>query len=86
VPEEWWRLSSAFLSKTDGDLPPIILICGPRKVGKSTFGRFFVNQLLNRYPKVAHVDLDLGQTEFNPPGFISLKIIEEALLGTMFCS
>lgn len=58
---------------------PIVLICGPRKVGKSTFCRFLLNTLLNHRDEICHMDLDPGQTEFMPPGFITLELISEPL-------
>lgn len=64
-------------------LPPRIFILGNRKVGKSSFCRFLTNTLLNVRREVAFMDLDCGQTEFTPPGFLSLKLLTEALLGIM---
>lgn len=78
VPLRWHELGRA-LSLEAG--PPIIIVCGPRKVGKSSFCRFLVNSLLNSFPQVTMADLDGGQTEFTPPGFISLKVLRDALLG-----
>ncbi|XP_063799476.1 polynucleotide 5'-hydroxyl-kinase NOL9 [Pseudophryne corroboree] len=60
---------------------PIILVCGPNNVGKSTFNRYLINQLLSRIPCVDYLDCDLGQTEFTPPGCISLLNIDEPVLG-----
>lgn len=33
----------------EADGCPIILVCGPQDVGKSTFSRCLINQLLNRW-------------------------------------
>ncbi|XP_075046242.1 polynucleotide 5'-hydroxyl-kinase NOL9 [Mixophyes fleayi] len=63
---------------------PIVLVCGPKNVGKSTFNRYLINQLLNRIPCVGYLDCDLGQTEFTPPGCISLLTIDEPVLGPPF--
>lgn len=52
---------------------PVIFVCGHRKVGKSSFCRFLLNGLLNEHASVDFVDLDPGQTEFTPAGFISRK-------------
>lgn len=52
---------------------PIIFVCGHRKVGKSSFSRFLLNGLLNENQEVEFVDLDPGQTEFTPAGFIARK-------------
>jgi hypothetical protein len=32
------------------------VVCGPKKVGKSTFGRVLVNALLAQHPCVAYLD------------------------------
>jgi polynucleotide 5'-kinase involved in rRNA processing len=39
-----------------------------------------------RYPKVAYLDCDIGQTEFTPPGFVSLSFVESPLFGKSVCS
>ncbi|KAH9322681.1 hypothetical protein KI387_017320, partial [Taxus chinensis] len=56
--------------------PPIVVVCGAQNVGKTTFARFLVNNLLRRYKKVGYLDTDVGQPEFTPPGCLSLHIIE----------
>lgn len=86
VPLEWKNIVSSVPSQNVSRPPPVILVCGPRKVGKSTFGRFLVNNLLNSHPKVCYADLDCGQTEFMPPGFLSLKVVTEPLLGKLLSS
>lgn len=64
--------------------PPCLIICGPRKRGKSTTCRFLLNSMLNSYPQIAHLDLDPGQTEFIPPGFLSLKICQNPIFEPPF--
>uniref|UniRef100_A0A671ET36 Polynucleotide 5'-hydroxyl-kinase NOL9 n=1 Tax=Rhinolophus ferrumequinum TaxID=59479 RepID=A0A671ET36_RHIFE len=59
---------------------PVILICGAQDVGKSTFNRYLINQLLNSISCVDYLECDLGQTEFTPPGCISLLNITEPVL------
>lgn len=66
------------------DVCPIILVSGPRNVGKSTFNRHLINQLLNQIPCVEYLECDVGQTEFTPPGCVSLLDITEPLLGPPF--
>ncbi|XP_069466470.1 polynucleotide 5'-hydroxyl-kinase NOL9 [Ambystoma mexicanum] len=68
----------------EDDSCPIILVSGPRNVGKSTFNRHLINQLLNRIPCVEYLECDVGQTEFTPPGCVSLLNITEPLLGSPF--
>uniref|UniRef100_A0A2K6GHS5 Polynucleotide 5'-hydroxyl-kinase NOL9 n=1 Tax=Propithecus coquereli TaxID=379532 RepID=A0A2K6GHS5_PROCO len=63
---------------------PVILVCGSQDVGKSTFNRYLINQLLNSVSCVDYLECDLGQTEFTPPGCISLLNITEPILGPPF--
>ncbi|ETE62219.1 Polynucleotide 5'-hydroxyl-kinase NOL9 [Ophiophagus hannah] len=63
---------------------PVILVCGPKSIGKSTFNRYLMNLLLNRLPCLEYLECDLGQPEFNPPGCISLVDVREPLLGPPF--
>lgn len=63
---------------------PVIFVCGNRKVGKSTFSRWMSNQLLGVFSSVAYLSLDSGQTEFSPPGFLTLHKIGRPLLGPPF--
>ncbi|XP_069335381.1 polynucleotide 5'-hydroxyl-kinase NOL9 [Eulemur rufifrons] len=63
---------------------PIILVCGSQDVGKSTFNRYLINQLLNSVSCVDYLECDLGQTEFTPPGCISLLNVTEPILGPPF--
>lgn len=79
IPNDWMEVASAI--SADKCSPPIILVCGPRKIGKSTFCRFLLNKLLNVHDEIAHIDLDPGQTEFMPPGFVSLNLLSSPLLG-----
>ncbi|KAE8593251.1 hypothetical protein XENTR_v10019046 [Xenopus tropicalis] len=84
--EEWHSevqtLVNACLEEDNGC--PIILVCGSKNVGKSTFIRYLMNQLLNHISSVGYLDCDLGQTEFTPPGCISLLSITEPVLGPPF--
>ncbi|KAM4703283.1 polynucleotide 5'-hydroxyl-kinase NOL9 [Rhinophrynus dorsalis] len=76
------QLVNACIEEDDGC--PVILVCGPRNVGKSTFIRYLINKLLNHLPCVSHLDCDLGQTEFTPPGCVSLLNITKPVLGPPF--
>lgn len=58
-----------------------VVICGAKGVGKSTFLRFIVNQLLKTYPKVCILETDLGQPELTVPGLISLHVVDQPLLS-----
>ncbi|SCZ97193.1 BZ3500_MvSof-1268-A1-R1_Chr4-2g07051 [Microbotryum saponariae] len=61
-----------------------LLVEGPKRVGKSTFSKLVLHQLLSRFMAVAYLDTDLGQPEFMPPGFVSLNIITSPQLGPNF--
>ncbi|KAL6615188.1 hypothetical protein ACP70R_037458 [Stipagrostis hirtigluma subsp. patula] len=57
--------------------PPIVAVCGPGNTGKSAFSRLLPNTFLARYKRVGYLDIDVGQPEFTPPGFVSLHVLEE---------
>ena len=82
-PIDQWRSSAAELG-SQHPIKPVIIVCGPRKVGKSTYCRFLANSLLEKNPQVIMIDLDLGQTEFMPPGSISAKVMVKPFLGPPF--
>ncbi|XP_064778485.1 polynucleotide 5'-hydroxyl-kinase NOL9-like [Oncorhynchus masou masou] len=60
---------------------PVILVCGAKNVGKSTFNRHFISTLINHTASVEYLECDLGQTEFTPSGCLSLSTVREPLLG-----
>eukprot|EP01135_Chromosphaera_perkinsii_P006190 Nk52_evm7s442 gene=Nk52_evmTU7s442 len=75
----------------------VLLVCGPKNCGKSTFCRYLVNSLLCpsvMYWKqdysldvsgcVAFLECDLGQSEFTPPGYISLSLLTSPITGPSF--
>eukprot|EP00897_Mesotaenium_endlicherianum_P010341 jgi/Mesen1/9335/ME000061S08782 len=64
-----------------GHVAPIVAICGPKNTGKSTYAQYLVNELLNKYPKVAYLETDVGQPEMSPPGCLSLHVLSQPLLG-----
>lgn len=70
--------------KGDIDGCAVILVCGVRNVGKSTFIRILINTLLNHTSSVDYLEADLGQTEFTPAGCLSLLTVKEPLLGPPF--
>ncbi|KAL8547363.1 hypothetical protein ACS0TY_006912 [Phlomoides rotata] len=73
-PAEWLNAAETIACSS---IAPIALICGPKNSGKSTFSRHLVNVLLQRHKKVAYLDTDVGQTEFTPPGLLSLTVIDK---------
>ncbi|XP_030752566.1 polynucleotide 5'-hydroxyl-kinase NOL9 [Sitophilus oryzae] len=58
-----------------------IIVSGGKGVGKSTFLRYSVNTLLQKFRKVRVIDLDSGQSEFTPPGTISVVTVQTDILG-----
>ncbi|KAJ8369830.1 hypothetical protein SKAU_G00098580 [Synaphobranchus kaupii] len=68
----------------ESDGCPVILVCGAKNTGKSTFIRHLINTLLNHTASVDYLECDLGQTEFTPPGCLSLFTVTEPLLGAPF--
>ncbi|KAK9887576.1 hypothetical protein WA026_023383 [Henosepilachna vigintioctopunctata] len=76
--EEWDKLISNITSNCK------IFICGGKGVGKSTFLRYTINCLIQKYEKVRVIDLDPGQSEFTIPGSISTVTVSEPLLGVNY--
>lgn len=79
IPPSWRQLAEKLTpsSNLKSYRNPVVITCGPRKVGKSTFGRFIANSLINNHDNVAYLDLDCGQTEFSTPGFLCLQILSK---------
>ncbi|XP_071758729.1 polynucleotide 5'-hydroxyl-kinase NOL9 [Centroberyx gerrardi] len=77
---------SAVVSACRGDMDgcAVILVCGTKNVGKSTFIRTLINTLLNHTTSIDYLEADLGQTEFTPAGCLSLSTVREPLLGPPF--
>ncbi|GER27114.1 polynucleotide 5'-hydroxyl-kinase NOL9 [Striga asiatica] len=75
IPDEWSDAAEAIAY--DAVAFPIILVCGPKNSGKTTFSRHIVNVLLQRHKRVPYLDTDVGQTEFTPPGLPSLTVIDK---------
>ncbi|KAI5475995.1 AAA family ATPase Grc3 [Pseudohyphozyma bogoriensis] len=62
----------------------VVMVEGPKHVGKSTFAKLVLNKLLSRYERVAYLDTDLGQPEFTTPGSVSLSVVDSPVLGPSF--
>ncbi|KAK3755025.1 hypothetical protein QZH41_011062 [Actinostola sp. cb2023] len=67
-----------------GHKNPVVLICGGKGVGKSTFARFVMNSLLNSCSEVCYLECDVGQTELTPPTILSLNRVTTPSLGPPF--
>jgi len=62
--------------------PPVIVVLGPKGSGKSTLSRAIANGLVTRPGggPVGWLDLDPGQPEHGPAGFLSLALVTRPLL------
>lgn len=81
---ESWTATVQELVKTcleDDNGYPVILTCGGKNVGKSTFNRHLMNSLLNHIPCVEFLELDVGQTEFSPPGCMALNLVTKPIFS-----
>uniref|UniRef100_A0A0A9CWF4 Uncharacterized protein n=1 Tax=Arundo donax TaxID=35708 RepID=A0A0A9CWF4_ARUDO len=76
VPPDWESAVSLVSSRPT---PPVVVVCGPKNSGKSTFSRLLLNALLPRYGRVGYLDTDVGQPEFAPPGCLSFHVVGEAI-------
>ncbi|XP_022994627.1 polynucleotide 5'-hydroxyl-kinase NOL9 [Cucurbita maxima] len=77
IPEEWSEAAESIVFDSPTSPPPVLLICGAKNCGKSTFSRHLLNVFLQRYKKVVYLDSDVGQPEFTPPGFLSLTVVDK---------
>ena len=66
------------------DVPFVVLMCGEKDLGKSTFTRYLVNRALNHVDSTYNLnyfDCDIGQCEFTISGCLSFVNIHSPLLG-----
>ncbi|KAG8162192.1 hypothetical protein KVR01_007957 [Diaporthe batatas] len=90
-PAEWNKKISDLI-KDKRQKPPVLLVCGPKSSGKSTFSRLVANRLVTSrgvnkdqaWPDVAILDIDPGQPEFSPPGVISHVQLHQPNLAPPF--
>ncbi|CAH3188431.1 unnamed protein product [Porites evermanni] len=86
VPDQW-KVAASSVCQTKMGMEakaPVILICGGKDIGKSTFARYLTNTFLNRQNEPYFLECDVGQSEFTPPGLISLNRVSSPLLGPPF--
>lgn len=84
IPHKWQlalhSLSASALSAAQHpqEESVVALIRGNKKVGKSTFSRMVLERLLSMGSavggKVAYLELDVGQSDFGPPGIMALHV------------
>ncbi|KAK9119544.1 hypothetical protein Scep_017637 [Stephania cephalantha] len=67
VPEVWSQAVASIVYDSTTSLAPVTVVCGAKNSGKSTFCRFLLNNIIQRYGKVAYLETDVGQAEFTPP-------------------
>lgn len=86
MPKSYQDALNTVVNACRGDMDgcAVILVCGTKNVGKSTFIRLLLNTLLNHTASVDYLEGDLGQTEFTPAGCLSLLTVTEPLLGPPF--
>lgn len=53
----------------------VTLVCGARNAGKSVYCRALLNSILNHHEKVAFLDIDVGQGDGTPEGYLSLSLL-----------
>ncbi|CDU22030.1 uncharacterized protein SPSC_00660 [Sporisorium scitamineum] len=85
IPHKWQaalhHLSASALSAAQHpqEEAVVALIRGNKKVGKSTLSRMALERLLSMGKviggKVAYLELDLGQSDFGPPGMVALHVL-----------
>ncbi|XP_028415801.1 polynucleotide 5'-hydroxyl-kinase NOL9-like isoform X2 [Dendronephthya gigantea] len=84
VSPSWRSISKLILSNKTDSNAPVVLICGGKNVGKSTFGRYLVNKLLNTRKYLYFLETDVGQSEFTAPGVLSLTKVDKPIFGPPF--
>ncbi|KAI9278871.1 hypothetical protein BDA99DRAFT_17788 [Phascolomyces articulosus] len=75
------QVQKAYKTEQERQSPMVGLICGNKDMGKSTFARYLTNVLLNKHKRIAYLETDVGQSEFTPPGVVSLHIIDTPVMG-----
>ncbi|OCF57102.1 hypothetical protein L486_05961 [Kwoniella mangroviensis CBS 10435] len=85
TPPTWSEALSSLSSNDEASERPIVgLIKGPKRSGKSTFGRAVLNNLLEKYERVAWLECDLGQGEFSAGGIVGLWVLDKQVFGPSF--
>lgn len=81
TPAGWLEAVGAVLNAPCEPSRGLVLVCGPKGVGKSTFCRLLVNRMLSEHGRVTYIDCDLGQPEFTAPGLVSFHVLDSPVLG-----
>ncbi|KAG2185602.1 hypothetical protein INT44_002395 [Umbelopsis vinacea] len=87
IPTSWTSSVNQFLTASQSsEDAQVALICGSKRMGKSTFSKYMVNRLLEKHPRIAFLEADIGQPEFGIQGVVSLYILDKPLLGPPFAN
>jgi len=81
LPDEWRAACRELRAAAAAGGRVVVLVCGPKGVGKSTLVRLVVNSLLQAAAEVQLLDGDCGQPELSPPGLLALATLRAPLLG-----
>lgn len=85
ISEDFCYLADTYTDALDKESAPIVVVCGGKNSGKSTLNRFLINTALNKAERIFYLECDVGQTEFTPPGCVSLHMVELPVIGPPFC-
>lgn len=80
VPPSWSNVLNDMCTRDD----TVVMICGPKNTGKSTFSRLLCNRWCNK-SSVIYFDTDVGQPENVPPGLIAMSTITSPILSPPPC-
>ncbi|CAF3188101.1 unnamed protein product [Rotaria sp. Silwood2] len=78
------HIINRWLNETVEDFPFVVLVCGEKDMGKSTFIRYLTNRALdhiNSKYNLTYFDCDIGQCEFSIGGCLSYVNLDSPLLG-----
>ncbi|CAF1033841.1 unnamed protein product [Rotaria magnacalcarata] len=78
------KIIKRWLNEANEDIPFVLLICGEKDTGKSTFTRYLINRAfdhINSTFGLTYFDCDIGQCEFTIGGCLSYTDIKTPLLG-----
>ncbi|EKD15047.1 uncharacterized protein L3040_003753 [Drepanopeziza brunnea f. sp. 'multigermtubi'] len=86
-PPEWNQLLSKLSEPVEKNR--VVMICGPKSSGKSTFAKILGNRLLSISENstsrgIAVLDIDPGQPEYSPPGQLALVHVQNPNFGPPF--
>lgn len=88
IPPSWQSPLSSLASAKNGHR--VVFITGGKSVGKSTFGKCLMNQIITNSatPKksVAYMDVDPGQPSFTPPCMVSLHTVTAPNVAPSYAS